>query len=100
VVSFTFSAVIWRYQGNAAWFFVTLPKVESEEIKFFSRTSRRGWRSVKVIAMIGDLRWSTSVFPDSKSGSYFLPIKSEVRVKQNITAGDSITIQLTVDLLV
>ena len=36
-LSFSFSAACWRWQSTAtAWYFITLPEEQSEEIKFFS----------------------------------------------------------------
>ena len=32
-----------------------------------------------------------SIFPDSKSGTYILPLKAKVRKKENIYEGDTVT---------
>lgn len=85
------------YQGKGAWFFITLPKDISEEIKFFSGGKRRGWGSIRVTAKIKDTAWQTSLFPDSKAGAYLLPIKASVRKTQNLKAGSKATITLLVN---
>jgi hypothetical protein len=95
-LEFTFSGNIWMYQGKAAWFFVTLPKDDSEQIKFFNNHKRRGWRSVRVKAAIGETAWRTSLFPDSKAGAYLLPVKADIRKKEKIKAGDKVSITLVV----
>jgi Domain of unknown function (DUF1905) len=92
----TFTAEVWMYHGKSAWFFVTLPKDESEQIKFFNNHKRRGWGSVRVKATIGETSWSTSIFPDSKAGAYLLPVKADVRKKEKIAAGDSVAVTLSV----
>jgi len=94
----TFTAEIWMYQGKSAWFFVTLPKDESEQIKFFNNHKRRGWGSVRVKATIGKTSWSTSIFPDSKAGAYLLPVKSDIRKKEKIAAGDSVSVRILINV--
>ncbi|TKD39151.1 MAG: DUF1905 domain-containing protein, partial [Mesorhizobium sp.] len=41
-------------------------------------------------------RWRTSLFPDKKSGSLLLPIKTAVRVREGLRAGD--TANLTIEM--
>jgi len=95
--SFTFKAKLWMYQGKGAWFFVTLPKEQSERIRFLSGRKRRGWGSLRVTARIGKAVWKTSLFPDSKAGAYLLPIKAEVREAEGIKAGASIAVRIALD---
>jgi len=92
----TFTAELWIYQGKGGWFFVTLPKDESEQIKFLNSHRRSGWGSVRVTAKIGRSEWKTSIFPDSKAGAYLLPAKSDIRKKEKITAGDKVRFTLVV----
>jgi hypothetical protein len=95
-LEFTFSSKIWVYQGKAAWFFVTLPKDDSEQIKFFNHYKHRGWGSVRVKAAIGETSWNTSLFPDSKAGAYLLPVKAEVRKRESLSAGDNVSVHLRI----
>lgn len=95
--TYTFRAKIWVYPGDGAWRFVTLPKEYAEEIKSLtSSTQRRGFGSIKVDVKIQDERWETSIFPDTKSKSYVLPLKKEIRNKLSLV--DDTTIELTVSL--
>jgi hypothetical protein len=48
---------------------------------------------VKVEARIGDVAWRTSVFPQN-SGKYLLPVKTVVRCRAGIAAGDEVTVAL------
>ncbi len=89
---------VWLYPGMAAWHFVTLPCKESEDIKKMFGALARGFGSLPVITTIGKTNWSTSIFPDKKAGAYLLPLKSEVRKKEKINAGDTITFSLTVKI--
>lgn len=91
---YKFRAEVWLYKAEAAWHFVTLPKELSKEIKFFAALPKRGWGSVRVKVTIGDTSWATSIFPDSKSGCYLLPLKADVRKKEKIAEGKTITVTL------
>lgn len=77
-------AKVWLYSGMAGWHFVTLPKKQSDLIKKRFALEKRGWGSLPVIVTIGDTRWKTSIFPDKKTSSYLLPLKADVRKKENV----------------
>ncbi len=87
---------VWLYNGSAAWHFVTIPKKIASELKFLKYFSRKAWGSIKVKVKIGDTEWDTSIFPDSKSGTYLLPIKKEIRKKENIIVDKTINLVLEV----
>jgi Domain of unknown function (DUF1905) len=92
---FTFTAPLWLYAGKGAWHFVTLPKCAADEIKFFN-SSAKGFMPIAVTAQINDTVWKTSIFPDSKSGSYLLAVKAAVRKTENLKAGDDVMLTLSV----
>ncbi len=92
--TFTFTAPLWRYQGKGAWHFVTLPGDVAEAIRFFRPT--KGFMPVAVQAKIGATAWKTSVFPDSKSGSFLLAVKAGVRKTEGIGHGDVVTVQVKI----
>lgn len=86
---FDFKGEIWLWSAKDAWHFITLPREQADEIKFFAK-SRNGFGSLKVSVRIGDSQWKTSIFPDSTSGSFVLPIKKDIRKAENIDAGDQV----------
>ena len=49
---------------------------------------------MRVNATIGATTWETSIFPDTKSGSYLLPVKAEVRRREGVEDGDAVTVTL------
>jgi hypothetical protein len=86
-------SLVWKWQGNAAWHFVTLDKKSAAVVKKSQKGKKRvGWGSVPVVATIGETKWKTSIFPDSKSGSYLLPLKAQVRKKEGVEAGATISV--------
>ncbi len=92
--SYRFTATLWIYSGKGAWHFLTLPKDVAEGIRFFSG-SAKGFMPVAVTATIGKTTWKTSVFPDSKSGSYLLAVKAEVRKTEKLAGGDECAVRVT-----
>ncbi len=95
---FKIKAKVWIYSRNqGSWHFVSIPKKVSEEISERFESSKRGFGSIKVKVAIKDVSWQTSIFPDSKSsGTYFLPLKADVRKKAKISEGDTISFTLEI----
>jgi hypothetical protein len=90
------AAKVWLHQGKAAWHFVTLPKDQSDAIRWLYGGAKRGWGSLPVTVAIRDTRWKTSIFADRKAGAYLLPLKAEIRRKENIRAGDTLRFVLEI----
>lgn len=94
---FIFESAMWLYPGEAAnWHFISLPKNYAADIKKSFGAKARGWGSFRVEAKIGKTKWNTSIFPDKKSGTYLLPIKSIVRKAENLFTGEKISIMLNI----
>jgi hypothetical protein len=92
--TFTFTAPLWRYPGADGWHFVSLPAEVSTEITDVTAGTRRGFGSVRVAVTVGATSWRTSIFPDSKTGAYLLPVKKAVRAAEHLEAGDEVSAQL------
>ncbi len=86
-MKFPVNGIVWLWQGDSAWHFVTLAQEIADEIRDLSASVPRGFGSVRVRVTIGETTWSTSVFPDKESGSFIFPLKKEVREREGITAG-------------
>jgi hypothetical protein len=93
---YEFPADIWLHTGEAAWHFLSLPEDVTDEIDDLTAGRQRGFGSVRVRVTIGSTTWSTSVFPDTKRGTFVLPVKKPVRVAEGIDVGDTVTVQLEV----
>ncbi len=92
--TFRFSAPLWLYPGDAGWHFISVPADISDDIAHLTAATRKGFGSVRVTATIGATTWQTSVFPDSKTGTYLLPVKKPVRATEHLTPGDEVETQL------
>lgn len=95
VNTFEFSAELWRYTGKAAWHFVTLPHEVADDIDEITADTRRGFGSVRVEVTVGSSTWNTSIFPDTKSESFILPVKKAIRVAEDLDDGAPVDVRLT-----
>ena len=94
--TFEFGAPLWRHPGADGWHFVSLPAGVSAEITEITAGVRRGFGSVRVDVTVGATSWRTSLFPDSKTGTYLLPVKKAVRLAEHLEAGGEVRAQLQV----
>jgi hypothetical protein len=94
MTSGVFDGVVWRYDGEAAWYFITLPLELADDIRATSEPA--GFGSVRVEVTIGSTTWRTSVFPDKGSGSFVLPVKAQVRAREHLDDGTTARVTLTV----
>ncbi|HSP75312.1 MAG TPA: DUF1905 domain-containing protein [Cryobacterium sp.] len=92
--TFTFTAELWEYPGTGAWFFVSVPADQAEDIRSLTDGRRGGFGSVKVAVAVNRSRWSTSLFPSSEDGTFILPVKKAIRQAEQVEAGDPLTVVL------
>ncbi len=94
---FVVRAKIWLYPSErASWHFLMIPKKESSSIKETFGAYTKGWGSLPVSVTLGKTTWQTSIFPDSKSGTYILPLKATVRRSEGVFEGDTVTVSCAV----
>ncbi len=94
--SFRFEAELWESATEGTtWVFVSLPTERADDIADLV-PKRPGFGSVRVEVTVGSTVWRTSLFPDSKSGTYVLPVKRAVRVAETLEVGDVADIALSV----
>ena len=91
VLAWSSTAELWLHDGEAGWHFVTLPAEVAEQVRA-EAGEPRGFGSVRVEVTIGGSTWRTSVFPDTKTGSFVLPVKAEVRRREDLLAGDDVRV--------
>ena len=89
-MEFKFKSELWEWQGQGAWCFVSVPNQYYDEIRLVVSSPKREFGSVRVEANIRKTTWKTSIFPDTKSGRYLLPVKKDVRSKEAISVGDNV----------
>lgn len=95
---YTFKGKIWKYRGKGGWFFVTIPKALAKKIRDVHHVSEEGWGRLKTSATINNTTWNTSIWYDTKIGSYIIPVKAIVRKSESLTEGNLVKIDLIFSL--
>jgi hypothetical protein len=95
MLEYNFEGQVHRWDSNPAFFLVSLPAADSAEITELSEGLTNGFGSLKVEATIGEVTWRSSIFPDSKSGTWDLPLKAEVRKKNHLDEGSIAKVHIT-----
>lgn len=93
-MEFTFKADLWEWKGEGAWCFVSVPKDFYEDLREVAGSVKKGFGSVKVEVSVGSSIWRTSVFPDTKSKTFVLPIKKAIRKAESLNIGDEFSLKL------
>lgn len=88
--NFVIRAKVWRWPGDVGWYFVTLDRKLSQDIR---RVFTKGF--VKIRAEMGNSIWNSSLFPHKESG-YLLCIKKSVRSAEDIFEGDEVNIKVKI----
>jgi hypothetical protein len=93
---YRFQSVVWEHDGPGSWHFVSLPDDVADDIDERYGHLEAGFGSLRVEVVIGATTWRTSIFPDTKRGTYVLPVKKAVRTAEDLTDGTSVDVALTV----
>ncbi len=94
LTTFSFEAEVIYWRGPSPFFFVAVPPPQADELRQMAKVVTYGWGMVPVEAEIGGVVFTTSLFP--KDETYLLPLKVAVRNKAGITAGDQVTVGMTI----
>lgn len=97
MLTYELTGEVWLSPGKGGWHFVTLPTDLADELGARHQDAHRAFGSLRVTAALGASRWRTSLFTDTRSGSYLLPIKAEVRRSELVQDGDTARITLELD---
>lgn len=85
-VKYEFSAKIWQHLSPGGWYFASLPTEIAKEIREILKWQEEGWGRLKVTAKIGKSEWETAIWFDTKMNTYLLPLKAQIRKKENLEA--------------
>lgn len=95
-IKYNFTGTVWQHSPNGGWVFVSLPKTISKEIRENLQWQEEGWGRMKVLASTKNIEWQTAIWFDTKSETYLLPLKAEIRKKAFIQLDDTLDIQILV----
>jgi len=91
-IEFDFEATIIYWRGPSPFFYAPMPAGPAAELQQVARFVTYGWGCIPVEATIAGVRFTTSLFP--KDGTFLLPLKAAVRRKINVTAGDTVAVEM------
>lgn len=87
---------MWRDNIPNGWHFVTLPSALSAHIRMAHGNDESGWGRLKVKAQIAEVSWDTAIWFDTKSATYLLSVKADIRKKSQLAIGDLVLIKLKI----
>ncbi|MBO0916591.1 MULTISPECIES: DUF1905 domain-containing protein [Streptomyces] len=91
-----FTGLVIEWRGPSPFYFVAVPEEQAADIREVAALATYGWGVIPIEAHMGEIAFTTSLFP--KDGGYLLPLKSAVRKPQGLSAGDDVTVRMTVRL--
>ena len=83
-IKYEFFARVWQYSSTGGWYFISLPVSISKEIRENLKWQEEGWGRMKATAQIGNHKWETAIWFDTKINTYLLPLKASIRKKENL----------------
>ncbi len=95
-IKYKFSTKMWKTNLEGSWHFVSLPKTMSKEIRANLKWQEEGWGRMKAVSQIGEIKWNTSIWFDTKINTYILPIKAEIRKKTKLELNKKFEIHIWV----
>lgn len=91
-IKYQFSAKLWKHTASGGWHFVSLPVTLAVEIRSHLKWQEEGWGRLKAKAKIGEYQWDTAIWYDTKHATYLLPIKADIRKKENMDVDSTIAV--------
>ena len=92
-VRFRFETTVIHWRGPSPFFYAPVPAELAGEVRAEAKAVSYGWGVVPAEAQVGGVTFTTSLFP--KDGTYLVPLKDAVRKKAAVTAGDRVTVEMT-----
>jgi hypothetical protein len=86
-IKYHFLEKVWQHASPGGWYFVSLPESISREIREALKQEEEGWGRLKTTAEIGASQWKTAIWFDTRMNTYLLPIKADIRRKEEIDSG-------------
>lgn len=95
-IKYDFSAKLWQHSSPGGWYFVSLPKTISKEIRKNFQDQEEGWGRMKALACINHIEWDTAIWYDTKKRAYLLPVKAEIRNKARLKPDEIVSVCVSI----
>jgi len=90
-----FRGDIWLWRGPSPFYFVSVPRRESEAIQEIQNLVTYGWGMIPATVRIGETQWKTALWP--KDGVYIVPLKDRVRKAESLSLSDTVEVELVIE---
>jgi hypothetical protein len=88
--TYSFKSKVWIYPGTSqSWYFASVPIDISLTLRSFQNKS---FGILPIVACVGSTTWKTSLFYSRQGKGYVLPLKKDIRRKEGIQDGDTVSI--------
>ncbi len=92
MLSFEITGTVIEWRGPAPFYYLPTPIEVTEEIELYKRELTYGWGVIPAKVTIGKTTVTTSLIP--RDGSFYIPLKDAIRMPNQITVGDQVTLVL------
>jgi len=92
VLIFEVSGTVVEWRGPAPFYFLPTDEKTSQEISELRSELSYGWGVIPAQVTIGSVTVRTSLIP--KAGSFYIPLKNDIRIPNKISAGDEVNLTL------
>ena len=96
LIKYSFTSSMWQDSSSGGWYFISLPKDISKEIRENLKWQEEGWGRMKVMACIHGITWDTAIWYDTKANTYLLPVKADIRKKGDLKVNEYMDVILWV----
>ena len=83
---------VFEWRGPAPFFFVAIPEIYAREIDEVKQELTYGWGMITCKIVIDGKEYKTAITP--KDGTYFVPLKDEIRRRHSLQVGEQVELTL------
>ena len=83
---------VFEWRGPAPFFFVAIPEIYAREIDEVKQELTYGWGMITCKIVIDGKEYKTAITP--KDGTYFVPLKDEIRRRHSLEVGEQVELTL------
>ncbi len=95
-IRYQFSGSMWKHSDVGGWHFISMPFDMSKEIRDHHQWQEEGWGRMKAKAALLGIQWDTSIWFDTKSACYILPVKAAIRKKTGLKVDVPVAVEIWV----
>ena len=91
-MEFEVAGEVFEWRGPAPFYFVAIPVEYAREIDEIKQELTYGWGMITCKIMVEGREYKTAITP--KDGTYYIPLKDEIRRRHGLAVGNQVELQL------